>query len=203
MKEKQELLLTSGQKLKMFVRMVIPDTIFYFTGFITVNLFYKLSIGYEVEFLYLFYLALFFYMVWMGIKAYRFYRFYSRVPSMVVNAGFQNILFSNEKAYLARAFQVLHGKYRSELTARDIKEEEKRRFLSTWIHTMKTPVTVNDLVLERMMTEKITMEEGLKDIQAENKRLYKNLDMVLGLERLEEFSKDYMPEAFDMTEFMK
>ncbi|MBE5961943.1 MAG: HAMP domain-containing histidine kinase [Lachnospiraceae bacterium] len=203
MSEKQELTLKKGQMLKMFGRMVLPDTIFYFGGFYAVNLFYKLSTGNKVEFLYPFTLALFFYLIWMGIKAYGFYHFYSKVPSMVGNAGIQKVLFENEKAYLARAFQVLHGKYRKELTVRDIKEEEKRRFLSSWIHMMKTPVTVNDLILERMETKKILPEEAIRDIQAENKRLYKNLDMVLGLQRLEEFSKDYMPEAFDLTEFIR
>ncbi len=97
-----------------------------------------------------------------------------------------------------RAFNQVHKQYLQDIKKMEVEGEENRRFLSAWIHSMKTPITVQDLIIQRLNREELDEKTAIQDIMVENTKLLSSLDMVLAMIRLQEFAKDYKPEEFDL-----
>jgi signal transduction histidine kinase len=88
----------------------------------------------------------------------------------------------------------------------EIQTQTFKRFMSQFIHAMKTPVTIIDLAVQKAQGNiasdgKACRDcELIKDISAENKRQKEMLDNLLEYLRLEEFSRDYIPESVDLLD---
>ena len=92
----------------------------------------------------------------------------------------------------------IHNDYISKIYALETNYEEKEKLLIQWIHNMKTSVAVINLAIE-----KLSNADAAKDIRNENSLLQKNLEGVLNIFRLGEFSKDYVPEAINLKKLVK
>ena len=92
----------------------------------------------------------------------------------------------------------IHLDYMDKLYDTESIRKKDRRFLSLWIHNMKTPVTVTDLLLQRMERQDIDTVTGVMELKEENKKLLSSLDNVLNMIRLEDFAKDYVPETINL-----
>ncbi|MFL0252223.1 sensor histidine kinase [Clostridium neuense] len=91
----------------------------------------------------------------------------------------------------------LHSDYISKIDLLEEKHAEKEKFLSEWIHNMKTSVAIIELAAEK--GKKLYKgEELIKDIYEENAKLQENLESTLNIFRLEEFAKDYIPEKVNL-----
>jgi signal transduction histidine kinase len=96
------------------------------------------------------------------------------------------------------AVKKLHMDYSDKLNNSEINRKKDRRFLSLWIHNMKTPLSVTDILIQRMEREEIDKTAGIQAIKEENQKLFMNLDTVLNMIRMEEFAKDYVPEQINL-----
>ncbi|RSK26102.1 sensor histidine kinase [Bacillus sp. HMF5848] len=83
------------------------------------------------------------------------------------------------------------------------KHRNQRYFLSQWIHNLKTPISVVDLIIQKCSLEKSDPYQALDNIKQENKRLHDSIEQVLTLIRLEDFEKDYEPEPVDLVSSIK
>jgi signal transduction histidine kinase len=92
----------------------------------------------------------------------------------------------------------IHNSYLSRIYDLENKYEEREKLLVEWIHNMKTSVAVIDLAIE-----KLPSKEALDDIKDENTLLQKNLEGALNIFRLEEFTKDYVPEVINLKSLVK
>ena len=75
-------------------------------------------------------------------------------------------------------------------------------FTNRWVHAMKTPVSVIDLLVQQSKEVK-SVEEALPlfdSIQEENERIAHALETMLGMARQERFSLDLLPEQVDLAE---
>jgi len=119
----------------------------------------------------------------------------SHVPSLPTpNSAEQRILFQ-----LANAAYTSH-------TAEALKHEEQSQmhvdFTNRWVHAMKTPVSVIDLLVQQSK-EVRSVEEALPlfdSIQEENERIAHALETMLGMDLLERFSLDLLPQQVDLAE---
>ncbi len=117
------------------------------------------------------------------------------VPSLPApNSAEQRILFQ-----LADAAYTSH-------TAEALKREDQSQmhidFTNRWVHAMKTPVSVIDLLVQQSK-EVRSADEALPlfdSIQEENERIAHALETMLGMARQERFSVDLLPEQVDLTE---
>lgn len=94
--------------------------------------------------------------------------------------------------------RTIHNDYISKIYALENNYEEKEKLLIQWIHNMKTSVAVINLAID-----KLPNEDAAKDIRNENSLLQNNLEGVLNIFRLGEFSKDYVPEAINLKKLVK
>lgn len=96
------------------------------------------------------------------------------------------------EAYL----QELYRTYQNEVQALYAAQSRQEKFLNQWIHQMKTPVSVIELLLQ---------EEGELDkgsVYEEIERIKKGLEIVLVNARLEKFEEDMQVEQINLKELV-
>jgi signal transduction histidine kinase len=99
---------------------------------------------------------------------------------------------------------IIHKSYNNKLNEEMQKNIEFRRFISQFIHAMKTPVTVIELAIQKDKDNLYNEDKGydvndtIIDISKENTRQLEMLNNLLEYLRLGEFSKDYKPVSIDL-----
>lgn len=96
----------------------------------------------------------------------------------------------------------VHKSYVSQLYNMELKLEEKDNLMSQLIHNMKTSVAVIELAGDEGFEKNDDSKELFQDIIEENFKLKENLESALNVFRLEEFSKDYIPEKVNLKELV-
>lgn len=96
----------------------------------------------------------------------------------------------------------IHKKYISKIYRLESKYEEKDNLLGEWIHNMKTSVAVIELAAEEGLKSDNKNKDIFKDIIEEKCKLQENLESALNLFRVEEFSRDYVPEKVNLKELI-
>ncbi|MBF8151938.1 sensor histidine kinase [Exiguobacterium sp. TBG-PICH-001] len=177
--------------MKLFLRHAIPGILF-FTG--------QMLILYAVLWLYdLYRPAAFFYIVLLnsiGLLIYLSYRFFSMLPLLrrmqqPVQSVAEPIRSDSEEPISVAVEQFLERQqtlFRNSLFAERRKEKERHRYVDQWIHQMKTPLSVIELILEH------PGEHYQADLRQEVDRLRSGLDQMLYSSRLEAIETDLKAE---------
>lgn len=145
------------------------------------------------------------------IKYYRFNRSF--------NEGIENRYFNlnpktNEQKEIAKAIFKIHENYTNKISTIYAQNADNKYFLSQWIHNIKTPTSIIDLVVQKASKEiksndedrTINQTDILKlffDIREENNKVKSGLDQILNISRLNDFSKDYDPQDVDLVLLLK
>ncbi len=134
-----------------------------------------------------------FYIVYMYFK-------YEKLVKNIKNIKNQNYELDytteyKDKLYL-QIVKELHFEYDRKING--LLESNKRNafLFSQFIHNMKTSVSVIELASNS------NNENFLEDIILENNKLKEQLEQSLNVLRLDEFSKDYMPEKHDILKIV-
>ena len=172
----------------------------YFGNTFFIALFYSLTFHSSVELAYPFLLSAFLYIIYLLYQFYHYYMFHKTLESMVKYKEIPKSFSSYQYKEVKQALSQVHMNYIDQIQTTELAEVRKRRFLSAWIHNMKTPVTVSNLLLQRLENEEIEPERFLVSMKEENEKLTHELDMVLNMLRLKEFEKDYLPVSMNLTE---
>ncbi|MCJ7840141.1 sensor histidine kinase [Lederbergia sp. NSJ-179] len=93
-------------------------------------------------------------------------------------------------------------KQQHRLYVNDLLQQEKRRsdhlaFINQWVHQMKTPLSVIELITQE------NDDEHLESIREETDKLEKGLEMVLYAARLEVFEQDFQVEPVSLKEVIE
>ncbi len=112
---------------------------------------------------------------------------------------------SKEEQMLTKLAHSISRQYHDELTSFGRKEELRQHFSDRWVHHMKTPVSVIELLLQQR--EEITGAEEAKNlldsIDEENQRLAERLELFLNSVRMERFEKDFRIESVDVLQLSR
>jgi len=191
---------------RIFVNFIKDKTIFTF-GFLINSLilivFFSLSTGSSVEVLYPLLISCFIYFILIIIEWSKYYKFNINLHKSIENVSFDLQPITSEQQETANTINSIHDKYVSEIAEISMENQNNRHFISQWIHNMKTPVSVIDLIIQKSNSEQLLSMEAITDINEENQRLHTILDQVLNVLRLENFSKDYIPETTDLVSSVK
>ncbi|MBT2691694.1 sensor histidine kinase [Bacillus sp. ISL-55] len=166
---------------------------FYLLNIVCVVVFFHLSEPANKEYFYPLTIGLFFLSVYLLID---WFRFYPANSTMELLRSGQNVeLAANTEEQ--KVFQQLLHKAVSEYTKEnnELKEQSKERIslMSHWMHHLKTPVSVVELILDN---EEKT--EALEKIQQENKRLHTSIEQGLTMIRMDQFENDFEVETVDL-----
>jgi signal transduction histidine kinase len=125
--------------------------------------------------------------------------FYERLSTPV-----QSIDTFNRKAQSSPLSQSLgkllkdqSERYRKELQSYKDQLDQHIQFINQWVHQMKTPLAVIDLILQNLQNK----EAG--EISYELDRLKKGLDLVLYTSRLSVFDRDFFVEKLNLESIVR
>ncbi|MEF2247119.1 sensor histidine kinase [Paenibacillus sp. IITD108] len=101
-------------------------------------------------------------------------------------------IVTSEQKLFFRLLQKMHTAYLNELGKYRRQQERHNHFVLQWVHHMKTPVSVIDLLTQEDKVDKRTVHpaELTGSIREENERLARGLEMMLYTARLDKFEID-------------
>ena len=171
--------------------------LFYLGSLICIIIFYHLSGQANTEFFYPLAIGVFLLTVYLVIDGIRYYHSNRAIQLMLENQFVELQPYTEE----LKAFKQLLHKLIGEHTRKhnEIKEQNKERlyFLSHWMHYLKTPVSVIELMISN--TEKTQdLEELFQKIQQENNRLLTSIEQGLTMIRMESFENDLEVKSIDL-----
>ncbi|PEZ10384.1 ATPase [Bacillus sp. AFS018417] len=111
--------------------------------------------------------------------------------------------YSYEQEAIVEAFSLLRQQYMNEVHEQQVKGEQQTIFMNQWIHQMKTPVSVIELLLQKLGQTHREARDTIESIREENNRILQGLDLALHMARLEQFGKDYKIEEVNVVDIVR
>ncbi|MGM1050651.1 MAG: sensor histidine kinase [Bacillota bacterium] len=137
-----------------------------------------------------------------GYLMYRYYShrdFYERLSRPM--RSLEESIKHNESAPLPAALSHLmeeqYRQYRNQLQDWERKRKEHLIFMNQWVHQMKTPLSVIEMITQE------DDNDSFRSISEESDRLRRGLDMVLYMSRLETFEQDFSVEPVSLQQLVK
>lgn len=186
-----------GKLLKAYIQDRLLYIVTYLLSFILITLFYSLTTN-RLEFIYPLLIALLLLTTFIIIDAYRYLSFYKNVNKSIKNPQYDLTPTTQEHRIIHDTISSIHEHYLNQLYAVRNKQHENNRFINHWIHTLKTPASVIDVILQENEDQQVDTDIAMKDIKKENQRITHLLEQILSLSRLDDFSKDYHPEEVNL-----
>lgn len=111
--------------------------------------------------------------------------------------------YTLEQEMVVEAFTLLRQQYMNEVHKQHAKEQQQMIFMNQWIHQMKTPVSVIELLLQKYGKEHREARGTIESIREENNRILNGLDLALHMARLDQFAKDYKVEVVNVIDVIR
>ncbi|MFA9457775.1 sensor histidine kinase [Halalkalibacter sp. AB-rgal2] len=160
---------------------------FYLMSFICVIGFFYLSDPIRNEILYPVYIGFFFLVVFLLVDGTNYYQFNKRVQLLLMDEYAELQPKSKEQAQMKQLLDRRNRQTNAEHSQLVEQHKEGMAFLSHWIHHLKTPVSVMELILDRQLEN----EEDMKRLKQENKMLHTRIEQGLTMIRMERFENDF------------
>ncbi|ASB87237.1 sensor histidine kinase [Bacillus sonorensis] len=99
----------------------------------------------------------------------------------------------------------INKEYRERLARFSRQRKQHVDFTNQWIHHMKTPVSVISLLIQegKKQSDITSLRTVLGEIEEENERFRRGLDMMLHMARLDHFAIDLKPEKIDVIRLLR
>ncbi len=184
--------------LKIFLKDRLMLILIYIVNLASILLFFYLSVPADTEFFYPLSIGLFFLVIYLLMDWVKFYPANRSAARQLSNQDVELEAYTGEQ----KVFKRLLAKTVSENSQKfnDLKEQNKERiyFLSHWMHHLKTPVSVIELIINK---EEKT--EALDKIQQENKRLHSSIEQGLTMIRMDSFENDFELKSVDLLSTLR
>ncbi|MGU3443000.1 sensor histidine kinase [Bacillus cereus] len=186
--------------MKLFLREHVP-----LISFSIIQLFVTLSVywldGYDhlPTALYSIFLGM---CLMIGYLTYRYFshrRFYHKLstPSKTLHESIQEMDSSPLSVALQDILETQYNQYQHQLKTWEYKEKEYLTFLNQWVHQMKTPLSVIELIAQE------EHGESFESIVEEVDQMKYGLEMVLYMARLETFEQDFYVERVSLQDIVQ
>lgn len=161
----------------------------------TVNVLYAVLISFTVLCIFIFY---------QYIRTKKFYDYLNRIPDAPTNLG--NILnmadpITNEQQIYRKVLYSTYKLYNDTLSKYEESQKQQLYFINQWVHQMKTPVSVINLLSQEQAKE--NHKEILQSIMEENDKIARGLDMTLYNARLSQFNLDFKIEKVELLPMVR
>ncbi|WML37433.1 sensor histidine kinase [Clostridium sp. OS1-26] len=163
-------------------------------------IFYNLLLDAK-EFLYPIVISAFVLFIYLFIEMLKYKNFVSSLKEAKVSPDYQSKSMNLQEKIIFDTIKNIHDGYTNKLYGMYFQQRDKDTLFSQFIHNMKTSVTIIDLASQKRPLE-IKNTNYLQDIREENDKLKINLEQCLNVLRLEDFSKDYVPEKVNLIKLV-
>jgi len=170
-------------------------------------IYYKITV-HTLEILYPMLIVSTLFIIHMIIEWIKYYNFNINIQdseNLEINKIFQ---ITNQQKHFYEILKNAQEKYQRETSRTNSEEIAFRYFFSQWVHNMKTPVSIISLVLQKFESENLESQDmplGIfaQEIKEENDKLHNGLEQLLNILRMNQFVRDYEPEAVNLVESLK
>ncbi|WP_096155565.1 MULTISPECIES: sensor histidine kinase [Bacillus] len=184
----------------MFKRFIKDRAIliaFYLFNIISVITFFHLSERANSEVLYPLTIGLFLLGVYLLIDWFRYYQVNRALEKLLCNQYTELHAYTEEQKAFLRLLNKKNQEHSKDKNEQKEKNKERLYFLSHWMHYLKTPVSVIELMIQKEKQNEVR-PTILEKIQAENKRLHTSIEQGLTMIRMDRFENDLEVQAVDL-----
>ncbi|MDP4143341.1 MAG: sensor histidine kinase [Bacillota bacterium] len=191
----------------MLIKNFIKDRIFVIAIFalnsVLLIAFFNLINPQKMDMFYPTVVSLFMLCLLLFIEGFRYYKFNYNLIQAAEDNDYNLKPITCEQRLINKILSTINVNCKTEINRIRSSYEEKSHFLSQWVHNLKTPISVIDLIIQKYDSQEYIPQRVLKDIDTENNTLLFNVEQVLNVIRLESFEKDYEARQIDLIETIK
>lgn len=166
-------------------------------------LFFNLIHPEKIEIFYPAIISLFMLVILISVEWLRYYRFNKNLLKKSKDSSYNLKAVTCEQKEISKILNALNEKYIREVNHIKSSYEEKSYFLSQWIHNLKTPISVIELIIQKYSSQETIPIEALENISVENDSLFCSLEQVLNIIRLENYEKDYEASSVELLSSLR
>lgn len=152
--------------------------------------------------IYVYGVSIVFYLIFIGYEYYKSKGFYKKLSELLKSDDIIDDSVYVEKGktleqkLFVKVLNKIHREYKNELYKYEDMEKSFSVFTSQWVHQMKTPVSVINLLLQEECADED--KELFESIGEENERIAQGLNIMLYNSRINDFNHDFNVEAIDI-----
>ncbi len=194
-----------------FLKDSLNYMISFFLSIILILIYYNLTAG-ITDILYPLLIASTIFMISQVISWIKYYYFHVNIYELDKLQNDNILEMTYEQRRFTEVFSDLQENYLIKISKKNAESNSFRLFFSQWVHNMKTPVSIISLVLQKFEHEskqeldkekQNQINEFILAVREENIKLKNGLENLLNILRMDEFAKDYEPEAVDLLVLLK
>lgn len=189
--------------MKDFLLDRLTYSILFFSNSFFLYLFFKLSTGYETEILYPAAISIFIYIIAMLLEWFKYASFNRQISYCAENPHYHLHTSTREQARVMKVIDAIHLRYINSIKLHENETLQQKHFLSQWIHNLKTPLSAMDMILQKSSAGQCEFQNALKIIGEEKDRVLSSVEQILHIIRLEDFARDYTPEAVNLAKQLR
>ncbi|WP_164669017.1 sensor histidine kinase [Virgibacillus doumboii] len=171
---------------------------FYLVNMICLIAFFHLSEPLNTEFFYPLSIGIFLLTVYLIIDWFRYYQTNRAIELMLRNQFTEIEPHTEEQKAFRQLLNKMMKEHSSKYSQMREQNQERLYFLSHWMHYLKTPVSVIELIVSK---------EGETDVYdkilQENKRLHTSIEQGLTMLRMENFENDLELNSIDLLDSLR
>ncbi|MBZ9609058.1 sensor histidine kinase [Clostridium estertheticum] len=179
--------------LKNFTRDNINFVLIYFITHVLISLYHS-YFNKSLNYIYL--ISIF--IIFIIIKYIKYYVTNKEIRKLIDNIEVDDKKFTCDQKEVIELIYNIHNNYETKIYESKLQTENTHRFISQWIHNMKTPLSVIDLIIQKYKINEVKSAIAIDHIEGEKEIILRNLNQVLKVFRLESFTTDYIPENIDL-----
>ena len=152
----------------------------------------------KVEVFYPLLIVLFLLSILIAFEWVKYYKFNCSLEQILKDDAASLRPSTCEHKKVVRVLNNLYERNMNDLNTIKSTYNGKAHFIFQWIHKLKTPISVIELIIQKYSSEESISQMALEDIKVENNSLHSSIQQVLNIIRLEDFQKDYEVNAIDL-----
>lgn len=186
--------------MKLFLREHVPLIVFSIIQlFVTLSVYWLDGYDHLLTALYSVFLGI---CLLIGYLTYRYVshrRLYNKLstPSKTLHESIQEMDSTPFSVAIQDVLETQYNYYQQQLKTWEYKQKEHLTFINQWVHQMKTPLSVIELITQE------EDGESFESIAEEVDRMKYGLEMVLYMERLETFEQDFYVERVSLQDIVQ
>lgn len=139
------------------------------------------------------------FVIYIAIKYMHHYKSQTEIRRLIDNVKIDDYKVISEQKEIVELIYKIHKNCENTIYENTLKAQKTQKFTFQWIHNMKSPLSVIDLIIQKHKNEEVDIEVAIEHINQEKEKILRNLDQVLKVSRLENFAADYIPEKVDLV----
>jgi signal transduction histidine kinase len=176
---------------------------FYVVNTLCLILFFNLTDRKTIEIAYPVSITLFLLTILIIVEWVKYYNFNLNLGQVLREENHKLKVGTYEQRRVESVINWINENHRNNSNTLKENYDKKAWFITQWIHKLKTPISVIDLIIQKYAKDSALSLEVLKDIEVENKSLHSSVEQVLTLLRLQEFEKDYEVTSINLLEALR